>query len=33
MMEVRLARHGRNVAIVTIDNQPRLNALTRAMLT
>jgi enoyl-CoA hydratase/carnithine racemase len=32
-MEVRLARHGRNVAIVTIDNQPRLNALTRAMLT
>jgi enoyl-CoA hydratase/carnithine racemase len=33
MMEVRLARHGRDVAIVTIDNQPRLNALTRAMLT
>jgi enoyl-CoA hydratase/carnithine racemase len=33
MMEVRLGRHGRNVAIVTIDNQPRLNALTRAMLT
>jgi hypothetical protein len=32
-MEVRLARHGRNVAIVTIDNQRRLNALTRAMLT
>jgi enoyl-CoA hydratase/carnithine racemase len=32
-MEVRLARRGRKVAIVTIDNQPRLNALTRAMLT
>jgi enoyl-CoA hydratase/carnithine racemase len=32
-MEVRLGRHGRNVAIVTIDNQQRLNALTRAMLT
>ena len=32
-MEVRLGRHGRNIAIVTIDNQQRLNALTRAMLT
>jgi len=32
-MEIRLARHGHNVAIVTIDNQPRLNAMTRAMLT
>src|SRR5215472_2032265 len=32
LMEIRLARHGRHVAIVTIDNQPRLNAMTRAML-
>jgi enoyl-CoA hydratase/carnithine racemase len=31
-MEIRLAWHGRHVAIVTIDNQPRLNAMTRAML-
>lgn len=31
-MEIRLARHGRHVAIVSIDNQPRLNALTRPML-
>jgi enoyl-CoA hydratase/carnithine racemase len=31
-MEIRLDRHGRHVAIVTIDNQPRLNAMTRAML-
>ena len=31
-MEVRLARHGRHIAIVTIDNQPRLNAMTRQML-
>jgi enoyl-CoA hydratase/carnithine racemase len=31
-MEIRLARHGRHVAIVTIDNQPRLNARTRTML-
>jgi enoyl-CoA hydratase/carnithine racemase len=31
-MEIRLARHGRHVAIVTIDNQPRLNAMTRGML-
>jgi enoyl-CoA hydratase/carnithine racemase len=31
-MEIRLARHGRHVAVVTIDNQPRLNAMTRAML-
>jgi hypothetical protein len=28
-MEIRLARHGRHIAIVSIDNQPRLNALTR----
>jgi enoyl-CoA hydratase/carnithine racemase len=31
-MEVSLARHGRHIAIVTIDNQPRLNAMTREML-
>ena len=31
-MEIRLDRHGRHVAIVTIDNQPRLNAMTREML-
>src|SRR5690349_19669943 len=31
-MEIRLTRHGRHVAIVMIDNQPRLNAMTRAML-
>jgi enoyl-CoA hydratase/carnithine racemase len=31
-MEVRLSRHGRHIAIVTIDNQPRLNAMTRDML-
>jgi len=31
-MEIRLSRHGRHVAIVTIDNQPRLNAMTRDML-
>jgi enoyl-CoA hydratase/carnithine racemase len=31
-MEIRLDRHGKHVAIVTIDNQPRLNAMTRAML-
>lgn len=31
-MEIRLARHGRHIAIVTIDNQPRLNAMTRQML-
>ena len=31
-MEIRLARHGRHVAIVTIDSQPRLNAMTRQML-
>src|SRR5215469_296510 len=32
-MEIRLARHTRHVAIVTVDNQPRLNAMTRQMLT
>jgi hypothetical protein len=31
-MEIRLARHGRHVAVVTLDNQPRLNAMTRQML-
>ena len=31
-MEIRLGRHGRHIAIVTIDNQPRLNAMTRQML-
>jgi E-phenylitaconyl-CoA hydratase len=31
-MELRLARHGRHVAVVTIDNQPRRNALTRPMM-
>jgi len=31
-MEIRLDRHGRHVAIVTVDNPPRLNAMTRAML-
>lgn len=32
MTEIHLDRHGRHIAIVTIDNQPRLNAMTRAML-
>jgi enoyl-CoA hydratase/carnithine racemase len=31
-MEIRLARHGRHVAVVTVDNQPLLNAMTRQML-
>jgi enoyl-CoA hydratase/carnithine racemase len=31
-MEIRLTRHGRHVAIITIDNQPRLNAMTRQMM-
>jgi enoyl-CoA hydratase/carnithine racemase len=31
-MEIRLTRHGRHIAIVTIDNQLRLNAMTRTML-
>jgi len=31
-MEIRLARHGRHVAIVTIDNPRRLNAMTRPMM-
>ncbi|HJQ55937.1 MAG TPA: enoyl-CoA hydratase-related protein [Vineibacter sp.] len=32
MTQIRLDRHGRHIAIVTIDNPPRLNAMTRAML-
>ena len=31
-MEIRLARQGRYVTVVTVDNQPRLNAMTRQML-
>jgi enoyl-CoA hydratase/carnithine racemase len=31
-MEIRLTRHGAHVAVITIDNQPRRNAMTRAML-
>ena len=31
-MEIRVARHGRHIAIVSIDNQTRLNAMTRQML-
>jgi enoyl-CoA hydratase/carnithine racemase len=31
-MEIRVTAHGRHVRVVTIDNQPRRNAMTRAML-
>jgi enoyl-CoA hydratase/carnithine racemase len=31
-MEIRLDRHGAHVAVITIDNQPRLNAMTREMM-
>ena len=31
-MEIRVSRHGRHVVVVTIDNQPRLNAMTRQMM-
>src|ERR1700720_1665817 len=31
-MEIRLPRHGRHGPVVTLDNQPRLNAMTRQML-
>jgi enoyl-CoA hydratase/carnithine racemase len=31
-MEIRTEAHGRHVVVVTIDNQPRLNAMTRAMM-
>jgi len=32
MTEIRLDRRGAHIAIITIDNQPRLNAMTRPML-
>ena len=31
-MEIRVEAHGSHVVVVTIDNQPRLNAMTRAMM-
>ena len=31
-MEIRVESHGRHVVVVTIDNQPRLNAMTRTMM-
>jgi len=31
-MEIRVAEHGRHIVVVTIDNQPRRNAMTRQML-
>lgn len=31
-MAIRVEAHGRHVVVVTIDNQPRLNAMTRAMM-
>jgi len=31
-VEIRVTEHARHVVIVTIDNQPRLNAMTRAMM-
>ena len=31
-MDIRLDRHGRHIALITIDNQPRLNAMTREMM-
>ena len=31
-MEIRVTLHGAHVAVITIDNQPRRNAMTRAML-
>src|SRR5882672_2142993 len=31
-MEIRLEPRGSHVTVVTIDNQPRLNAMTRAMM-
>ena len=31
-MEIRVDEHGPHVVVLTIDNQPRLNALTRAMM-
>ncbi len=31
-MEIRVAAHGPHVVVVTLDNQPRLNAMSRAMM-
>jgi enoyl-CoA hydratase/carnithine racemase len=31
-MEIRVEEHGPHIVVVTIDNQPRLNAMTRAMM-
>jgi len=31
-VEIRVDQHGRHVVVVTIDHQPRLNAMTRAMM-
>jgi enoyl-CoA hydratase/carnithine racemase len=31
-MEIRVEEHGRHVAIITIDNQPRRNAMSRPMM-
>ncbi len=31
-MQIRTAAHGPHVVVVTIDNPPRLNAMTRAMM-
>ena len=31
-MEIRLSEHGPHVAVITIDNQPRRNAMTRTMM-
>jgi enoyl-CoA hydratase/carnithine racemase len=31
-MEIRVAEHGRHIVVVTIDNQPRRNAMTREMM-
>jgi enoyl-CoA hydratase/carnithine racemase len=31
-MEIRVTPHGPHVVVLTVDNQPRMNAMTRAML-
>ena len=31
-MEIRAAQHGPHITVITIDNQPRMNAMTRAMM-
>ena len=31
-MEIRLTEEGRHIAVITIDNQPRRNAMTREMI-